>query len=307
MSICRGMSRAEVPLAAVATVLPMAALLAAGLGMAPPVLGEAAAQARRAKDAQQLKSIHAGWIRYSKDRKGVFPLPGDVDRLPVNGVEIPGQGACDESANQHANMHGVAIIMDFISPAMLVSPAEVNPNVKACDAYDYRRYNPVKDTYWDDSPTGVKCDLSTGCSTSYAAMPIDASRRRATEWRSSGNAQFAVLGGRGPRGGTDSGKDFVESASLKLFGSAGSWAGNTCFNDNHVDFGSTMAPAGLKAVGSAEPPVRDNLFRNDTHGLSGDSRNLDCWLVIQRLASGTASAPAATIDSADGVPHASWD
>lgn len=307
MTLLRGMSRLEVPAAAVAAGLPLTVLFVAGLGMAPPVLDEAAAQARRAKDAQQVKQIHAAWITYSGDRNGLFPLPGDVDRLPVNGMEVPGQGARDESANQHANMHGVAIAMNFVSPSLLVSPAEANPLVKACDKYDYRRYDPIKDTYWDDSATGVKCDLATGCSTSYAAMPIDASRRRLLEWRHSGNNRFAVLGGRGPRGGTESGKEFAESMSLRLFGSADSWAGNTCFNDNHVEFGRSMAPPGLKAVGSSEPPVRDNLFRNDTHGLPADARNSDCWLVIQRMASGTASAPATTIDSADGTQYVSWD
>jgi hypothetical protein len=91
-------------------------------------------------------------------------------------------------------------------------------------------------------------------------------------------------------------------------GTPAEWAGNTVYNDNHVEFGKTFLPDALRAIGTQPPMVPDNLFRNDAGALEdAKQRNSDCWLVIQREAAGTEASPNTTIDTADGGSFLTWD
>lgn len=302
-----GMSRIEVPVTVVTVAALSTTLLFAGIGMGPPDVEGVALFARRAQDAANLRHLHQSLASDAADRansKGAFLLPGLINRLPFEGNEIPGVGEPDETRNNHASLYSAMIARQLISPDVLVSPAESNPVVKVCKDYDWSKYRPANDSYWDDA---MRCDLSAGSSVSYATMPIDATRRRTAQWRVSGGSRFALIGTRGPRGGAQSGKVFTDSKTLAQFGTPTDWAGNTCFGDGHVDFGKSMVPERLSPVGSATPPVRDNLFGNESCSLDGDQRNTDCWLVMQVLAAGTREKPDATIDTADGGKYVSWD
>jgi len=287
--------------------LVVMAIIALLLGLLLPALAKARATARQVKDQTQVKQVHTGLLTAANDTQGVYPLPGEINRTAVNGVQIPGRGNIDETVNQHANLWGAMIGRNFLSAQVMVSPAESNGKVIAATTYNNNIISPATDIYWDNSPTGFKCDLTNVCNTSYATMPIDASSRRRAQWRNTGDSRFAVLGNRGTKGGAITGTAFTASKTLEIHGGRNEWDGNTAYNDNHVDYGRTFYPENLRTVGTATPAVLDNLFKNDAGSLTGAQKNTDCWLVMQKTSSGTAASPNITIDSADGGDFVSWD
>lgn len=288
--------------------LVVMAIIALLLGLLLPALAKARATARQVKDQTQVKQVHTGLLTAANDTQGVYPLPGEINRGIVNGIQIPGRGPIDESVNQHANLWGAMLGRNFLSAQVLVSPAEANGKVIPATTYNSAIISPANDIYWDNSAaTGFKCDLTNVCNTSYATMPIDNSARRRAQWRNTGDSRFAVLGNRGVRGGVTTGTPFTASKTLEIHGGRAEWDGNTAYNDNHCEYGRTFFPENLRTVGTATPAVLDNLFRNDAGSLAGAQRNTDCWLVMQRTASGTLAAPNTTIDAAEGGDFVTWD
>jgi prepilin-type N-terminal cleavage/methylation domain-containing protein len=288
--------------------LVVMAIIALLLGLLLPALAKARATARQVKDQTQVKQVLTGIITAANDTQGVYPLPGEINRAAVNGVQIPGRGGIDESVNQHANMWGAMIGRSFLNAQVLVSPAESNGKVIAATTYNSQNINPANDVYWDNNAqTSFKCDLFSTSNTSYACMPIDNSSRRRAQWRNTGDSRFAVLGNRGVKGGVTTGTPFTSSKTLEIHGGNKEWDGNTAYNDCHVDYGRTFFPENLRTVGTATPAVLDNLFKNDGGSLAGAQKNTDCWMVLQKTASGTTSSPNTSIDSADGGDFCSWD
>ncbi len=306
--------------------LVVMAIIALLLGLLLPALAKARATARQVKDQTQVKQIHQGWITASNDTQGVYPLPGEINRLAVattaGNQELPGRGAFNELYNDHANLHGAMIGRGFVNAQILVSPAEVNAKVVACSTYNMNRIDPSRDCYWDpckaadagsvtiNGPfTGFQADLTRQCNTSYAVMPLDKSRRRNTEWRNSGNSRFAILGNRGVKAGATTGNDYLNSKTLLIHGGVKEWDGNIGYNDNHVEFGRSFFPENLATIsngttGAAE--VLDNLFKNDSGSFTVSQRNKDCWLVIQKTAKPNAN-PADTINDEAGNGFCTWD
>ncbi len=95
----------------------------------------------------------------------------------------------------------------------------------------------------------VQWDLAAGSNVSYAHMPLDGTRME-REWRDSMSAAFGVLGNRGPLDGE-------RDAQSHTCGPHGHWAGNICFNDNHVVAHSETAPYTVRI---GEETVPDNFF-----------------------------------------------
>jgi prepilin-type N-terminal cleavage/methylation domain-containing protein len=295
--------------------LVVMAIIALLLGLLLPALAKARATARQVKDGTQLKQIHAGWLTASNDSQGVLPLPGEINRVGA----VPGRGDIDESLNHHANLHGSMIGRGYVNAQILVSPAEVNAKIVPCATYNMNQIAPANDRYWDTSPTGFKADLTSQSNTSYGVMPLDPTIRRSTEWRNTGNSRFAVLGNRGPRGGTLTGNDYTNSKTLLIHGSTKEWDGNSCYNDNHVDYGRTFYPEAAKPLPQAAcaggPPdlvinnqSQDNLFKNDTGCASTGRRNSDAVLVIQRRSTNTTPGVGAiTNNTWDFADQATWD
>lgn len=293
--------------------LVVMAIIALLLGLLLPALAKARATARQVKDSTQVKQVHQGWLTAAVDTNGVFPLPGEVNRAAFNAQQIPGRGPIDEAVNNHANLHGVTIARGYVTPQILVSPAEISGKVVVCSTYNMGRVNPSADIYWDpidgaNAPTpktGFQADLNTQCNTSYAVMPIDNSARRKTQWRNTGDSRFAILGNRGVKEGATSGNDYKNSKTLEIHGGKNEWDGNIGYNDNHVEYGRTFVPENLRTLGTTN--ILDNLFRNDAGTNTGPSKNGDVWLVIQKTAAGTTAAPNTTIDSANGGDYVTWD
>jgi prepilin-type N-terminal cleavage/methylation domain-containing protein len=270
--------------------LVVMAIIALLLGLLLPALAKARATARQVKDSTQLKQVHTGWLTAANDRGGVYPLPGEINRAadPTAGnAQIPGRGPIDENRNEHASLHSATIALGFVSAQILYSPAESSGRVAICSNYNFNSYSPAQDKYWDE--TAFKADLTQLCNTSYGTMPLDNTARRKSEWKNSSNSRFVVLGNRGVKGGDIAGNDYKNSKTLDIHGAKNEWAGNMCYNDNHVSFDRTFFPESLTklpASAAGAQGTADNVFKNDTNGLATNNplRNSDVFLAIQRQA-----------------------
>lgn len=251
--------------------LVVMAIIALLIGLLLPALAKARATARQLKDGTQVKQVHQAWVVFSRQFDGIFPTPGLIDRLPLNGTEIPGRGDEDRTVNHTAFVHSACIMQNFYDPEIIVGPTEQNANILVKDDYDYSKYNVATDVYWDDS---MRCKLASICHTSYASTPIGGERKK-QQWRESLDSKFAIVGNRGPKDG----QTLQKSVTYELHGGRNQWVGNVCYNDNHVDVHETLVPQGIdfQFNGVLTP---DNLFRNDTGTSQNTAVGYDSWLVI---------------------------
>ncbi len=241
--------------------LVVMAIIAILLGLLLPALNRARATAKQVKDATQIAQIHKGWLtKAAENPRGDFPLPGEIDRLPVAGLgEVPGRGAIDEAQNTHAALHSWAIAQSLVSPKILVSTSESSGRVVECINYNYQTYNPAADVYWDN--VSFKTDLDGICNTSYACIPLEARARRTREWKSSNNSKFAIFGNRGVKDGLAN-QNPGTSKTLEIHGGPKEWEGNICFNDNHTIFLDTFVPEGLSMIGTGSSALLDDMFKS---------------------------------------------
>lgn len=273
--------------------LVVMAIIALLLGLLLPALAKARATARQVKDSTQLKQIHTGWLTAAGDKKGVYPVPGEINRAAdptANNQQLPGRGPEDETRNDHDSLHSASVANNLVSTQILYSPAESSGRVAICSNYNFNAYSPAQDKYWDE--VAFTCDLGVKCNTSYAVIPLDKTMRRTKEWRNTSNSRFVVLANRGVKGGDTVGNDYKNSKTLDIHGNKNEWEGNMCFNDNHVNFERTfysevMEKLPTGASGLAGPA--DNVYRNDTGGMAATNpqRNSDVFLVIQKDAAPT--------------------
>lgn len=175
------------------------------------------------KDATQMRGVHQSWIIFAKEFQGLFPVPGMINRLPVEGLgNVPGRGEEDITQNTTANLHSSMVMANYYSPDLLISPVERNPKMRVCVEYNYEGYDVVNDVFWDSN---FKADLAQLSHVSFANMPL-AGERRVTQWRDTLDAKFSVIGNRGP-------KDGLTDPSSFTCGPHGNWAGNIVF---HTEF-----------------------------------------------------------------------
>ena len=300
------------------------ATLAAGAALTAQGVADAARQNRELKDSLCLRQIHSALLVKAADNPGLnLPLPSEINRVG----RIAGRGRSDELKNDHASLYSACIAINLISPALPVSPCETSPHVAVCSNYDFEKYDPAKDTFWDgdvpnpDGPQACsgnshfRADLSTACNTSYAALSLLPTAkgaafpgRRDAQWWTSGNDQFVLFSNRGPRDGATTGPAFEQSLSVGMLGPTAevpkAWHGNLAFADNHVERskGFELAPKTPKAMSErlrkAKPaPAKDNLFlRDDT---TDDS---DMLLTVTKSVSGTLDGETWKVDA-----RHSWD
>jgi len=308
--------------------LVVMAIISLLLGILLPALNNARAKARETKDGTQIKQLHSAWMTKSIDSPtGRFPLPGEINRIG----SMAGRGSEDEAKNDHASLYSACVAMNLFSPQLLVSPSETSGRVAVCSNYDYTKYDPAKDTYWDGDtanpsastgsvPVNLTADVESKSNVSYAAMPLTPraanakrSNRRDNHWKNSSDSKFAVTGNRGVKSGAETGTDYSNSKTLEIHGGKNSWEGNMCFNDNHITFERTFYPQGMQCVpGGTTPPTGDttcgtatgtaalgldNIFKDDDTTSSTDS----FLTVIRKMTiSGSGSTQTATAE-------ASWD
>ena len=256
--------------------LVVMAIIAMLLGILLPALAQARRSAQQVKCGSQIGQTHKAFVTQSINNPDQSYLtPGERNRLAfAPGQQIPGRGPYDESKNSHQHLYSAMIALGAFNATVLVSPAELSSKVAICTTYKLDSYNPAEDLYWDgdigisgQSPENFLIKGGTGgvldaCMTSYATMPLSKVGRRITEWKSSGNSKFVVLGNRGVRDGITSGAIYAQSQTLLIHGGKNEWDGNLCKNDSSVEFGRTFIPSYLNKVGVA-PGIFDNVFLND--------------------------------------------
>ena len=277
--------------------LVVMAIIALLLGILLPALNKARAKARQVKSATQLSQIHKGLITFASDEDGIFPTPGKIARQQYNGAYVPGKGSEDYLANNHANMYSAMVQRNFLSPQILICPAEVNSRCVVDADYDYNEYKPLQGSYWDMHPndyagsngnpdlvgaTGFQSDLFGECNVSYATMLL-VGKRKKEQWRDGMDSSFVVLGTRGPGEGTGItyavGADAVDglyeqSQTIGIFGGREEHFGNQCFNDGHIEYSNTFVPSGHKRWDDGSGNYQeDDIYVNEDLTPSGNNPN----------------------------------
>lgn len=252
-------------------------IIALLVGLLLPALAKARAAARSVKDQTHLRQVHTAWVTFSRQFDGTFPSPGLIDRLPYNGVDIPGRGEEDVTQNHTANIHSACVAQNFYDTEILVGPTEQNGVVAVYSNYDYSRYEPHIDQYWDPQ---MRCILEGLCHTSYASMPL-AGERKQQQWKESFDSKFAMIGTRGPRVASAA-QIPPESLTYELHGGRKQWNGNMCYNDNHVEMHDTMVPEGLEFTEEDGTVVLDHFFWNDVTNSDSDAGGNDIWMLMVR-------------------------
>jgi len=288
--------------------LVVMAIIALLLGILLPALARARKNAQQVKCATQLKELHKGLLTESNNdsQQQRYVMPGEINRLPVNSVNVIGRGDFNEAKNSHQNMWSACIAKNLFSPAVLISPAETSSKVGQCTNYNFGAYKPAIDSFWDgDIPDGggsgglVNFFKIQGqganfqSATSYATMPLPNNERRRREWRQSGNSKFVVLGNRGVANGSSEPNVYGASETLRIHGDVNQWEGNMVRNDNSTSFERTFTPEGLDRFGTGNAAVLDNIFLADN-----GANNRDSLIQIVTQVTGTGT---------NTVHVASWD
>lgn len=255
--------------------LVVMAIIALLLGLLLPALAKARATARQVKDATQIAQIHKAWLIWCREFNGIFPTPGLINRVGT----IPGIGAEDITANSHANLYSACIMQNYFSPQLCISPSETSANVANAADFNYNLYNVANDVYWD---TKFETNLQGRCNTSYGTMLL-AGARKTQEWKETLNSKFAVVGNRGVQNGSYEASIYNASKTLGIHGGRNEWAGNICYNDNHVNFERNFTPEGTVRLGPNNDVV-DNIFFEETV-----ANKADIFLAMCRNVTGAGS------------------
>ncbi|MDP1661067.1 MAG: hypothetical protein Q8L55_04050 [Phycisphaerales bacterium] len=272
----RGLSRVEV----IVIVIVVSAVVCVGVcagaaGLMLPALGKARASARQIKCATQVRNTIQAMTIFAQGNKDSYPLPSIID---INNQTIANGGRGKDTTN---NILSILVYNSSISPELLYTPSESNSSIRACS--EYQNSSPKAaavpaNALWDPA---LRCDFTTGTGhTSYAnAMPSGDTasddpkeRGRLNMWGNTFNAMEAVFGNRGPTvtGTGPSAMIDGKSKTLAIHGGRTTWEGNIGYNDNHVNFETTIAPPGLvyRTAGGARPDIIFIDEADDTTGLN---------------------------------------
>lgn len=233
-------------IAASAGLLTVASMML-GVG-AQPDADTIRAQNIQLKDATQIRGISQSLIIFAQNNRDSYPLPSLVD---VQDMTVAAKGTAKDTS---ANIMSLLVFNGFVPTDLLISPAESSANIRVYQTYEF--VNPAKaavpaQALWDPAFSVDFTDGQTG-HLSYAHQ-IPASERR-MRWSSTFSATEPVLGSRGPEvaavreAGTTIPADSIpiyatkSSMTLKIHGKPDVWEGNISYNDNHVNFETSLTP-----------------------------------------------------------------
>ncbi len=271
--------------------LVVIAIIALLVGLLLPALAKAQRNAKSMKDSSQIKEIHQAFLNFATEHKGKLPTPGLINRKadPYLG-HIPEAGPQNYSENRTAYLYSSMIALEFFNTDILIGPTEINPVVVEDDDYDYSRYEPGNDEYWDRTFLAQiygTPENDDECNTSYAHMAICGDRRN-VKWRDSQAPGDPVVGTRGTKEGVGPGEDDYDlSPTLLLHGGRRQWVGNVCFNDNHMETLGNFYPqlTTFEPANTPLGPQKDNIFAAEFEdNPNGNEASADAWLVICRSA-----------------------
>jgi prepilin-type N-terminal cleavage/methylation domain-containing protein len=279
--------------------LVVIAIIALLIGLLLPALAKAQKNARSMKDGAQQKQIHSAFLTFAGTNKGQLPVPGLINRKPTTvgfggggqSQNQPGIGPEEYKFNYSAPLYASLIAQEYFGTDILIGPTEVNPVVRRYEVYDYAKYNPAADSYWDTKFTvfvNAPPGLNLFCHTSFAHAAICGDRKN-LKWRDTQDSTYPLVGTRGVRNGVGAGQpDYDKSPTLQLHGPKRQWVGNIVFADNHWEQSVTFYPTQTtyEPVTDTGGPVKDNIFNAEFEGEGpeGDARGAaDAWLVISQF------------------------
>ncbi len=253
-----------------ADLLVIIAVIVLLVGLLVPTLTRAKQSSQTIKDAAQITQIHRAFVIYANERSdGKLPTPGLINRQGTNippdgGVgtqQIQGMGLESYSLNNTANLYSACIAREMFSTATLIGPTEVNPIVVEKQNYDFTKYNPLTDKYWDPTFLANLYQPAGICNVSYAHQHIFGARKKS--WSNTSGSRRPLVATRGTKNGAQIGNDYIISPTLWLHGTKEKWDGNVCFADNHTEFLSTFYPERVRYACSQLPASNDNIFAMD--------------------------------------------
>ena len=215
--------------------------------------------------------MHQGLVLWRQSNSDEYPLPSLID---LKDETVAAQGREKDTT---ANIFSMLIHSSFITPELCVSPLETNPAIRVHETYAFSEppaaVNPKK-ALWDPAFSVDFTGGKTG-NLSYAHM-LPADERLERTWMNTFDASQAVVGNRGPeikgfttQGGTRTYTMPKKSNTYLIHGGKTTWEGNIAYNDNHVNFETSLTPAETTYKDATGAKQRDCLFFDETDDPSG--------------------------------------
>ncbi len=240
----------------------------------PAEIAQARALSQRMTDATNNRAIVTALITWGTGDNDRFPLPSRFDAKDAT-VSLNGR-----AKDTTANILSMMIYNGMVTAEQLISPAEVNPNIKLDERYQFTDPKAAMrpaEALWDP---GFKADFSKDQTANNSYAHLQPSDGRLPRWAPTFNASEPVVGNRGPElASVECVEDGLnrwsyaaklanpESLTLKIHGPEDSWEGNIAFADGHVEFQTRIAPdhEQTKPCRWLDYATRDN------------SKRLDCY------------------------------
>lgn len=226
--------------------------------------------ARTNYDSSQLRGVMQGLILWQQNNGDSFPLPSEYDK--ANKTVLAPEPA---SKNTTAHIYSILIYSGFVSPELMISTLETNPNIRPCNGYAYEKPPTAVDprhALWD--PT-FAVDFTNGQigNASYAhQIPIlrgvsADQRNRHPHWKDSRASEIPVLANRGPQlSGVTAGQPSIvntRSRALGVHGPARQWQGQVAYGDCRVVLEKSMTPPGVVYQFNADGQTRPDVLFYD--------------------------------------------
>lgn len=258
--------------------------------------------ARELKDGTQIRGIHQAMITWSGQSFGEFPSPGSLDHSDtIPGIDTSDNPRLKTRKNLPRWSLSMMVYLGFMTPEVLVSPAEVHPAIRVNTTFQMsnptaiapskrsRAFLDPSFAAYPDEPGGDTPIIGGGgtapaAGTSYSFVAFAGHRRAA--WDVTFDRTQAVIANRGPWYSQDATYNWSlnrkdrrgakrvlasESNTLLMHGSRTAWEGNVACNDGSVSFEMRPDPEYMPlfpqwfggSQGNSRRTRYDNLFANE--------------------------------------------